>query len=112
MYLLTILLELTHYKTIALGGFGKVSAVANVYNFDEFSINDKTSTAHYMSCKVDVLEKSNIPCDFILPMSLFMKSRITLNCIERKQTLSIECERDKYGVGYYNPKNSLYIFSQ
>lgn len=100
------------YKNIPLGGFGVGTEKAPLYNFETFTISDFNNTVSYSNCKVAVLDKPTIPCDLLLPISLFLKSTVILNYATIPQNLTIECSRDKYGVGYYNPKNSLYIFSQ
>ncbi len=52
-----------------------------------------------------------IPCDMILSASMFMKMKYVIDCSLRKHTLTIMADRNVYGVGYYNRKETIYIFS-
>lgn len=100
------------FKSVNIHGFGVEAEKAFVYNFDNFSISDFTTTVWFRNCKVAVTRNNRMPCDLILPISLFTKSAVLLDYESEVKTLRIRCDRDEYGVGYYQPKNSVYVFSQ
>lgn len=100
------------YKSINIGGFGAKDEKALVYNFDSFSVGDGMSAVDFKCCKVAVMEKSTVPCDLILPISLFIQSELILDYSKRKKFIKINCSQSVYGVGYFNPKNSIYVFQQ
>ena len=62
--------------------------------------------------KVAVIDKPKIPCDMILSASMFMKMKYVIDCSLRKHTLTIMADKKEYGVGYYNKKETIYIFSR
>ena len=41
-----------------------------------------------------------------------MKMRYTIDCSKSKHMLSIMAEKDIYGVGYYDKKETIYIFAE
>lgn len=100
------------FKSVNIKGFGVEAEKAILYNFDNFSISDFTTTVNFKNCKVAVTKDKKMPCDLIIPISLFIKSAVLLDYESEVKTLRIRCAREEYGVGYYQPKNSIYVFSQ
>lgn len=102
----------SEFKCSLIGGFGKMDESAMLWNFDEFILSDKNSAIAYKCMKVAVMNKPNIPCDIILSASMFMKMKYIIDCSQKKHTLSIIAGRDTYGVGYYDKKETIYIFTE
>lgn len=40
-----------------------------------------------------------------------MKMKYTIDCSTRKHLLTIEADRNVYGMGYYDKKETIYIFA-
>lgn len=100
------------YGKIPVGGFGAGTERASVYNFDNFSISDTNTVINYKNCKVAVLDKKTLPCDLVLPISLFLKSKVLLDYVSNERQLTIGFDRDEYGVGYYASKGTVYTLTQ
>ena len=100
----------SEFKCSSIGGFGKMDENVMLWNFDDFILSDKNSTLAYKSMKMAVMNKPNIPCDIILSASMFMKMRYIIDCSQKKHMLLIIADRDIYGVGYYDKKETIYIF--
>ncbi len=79
---------------------------------EDFVLSDKNSSITYKEMKVAVVDKPKIPCDMILSASMFMKMRYTIDCSSRKHILTIAADKNVYGVGYYDKKETIYIFSK
>lgn len=99
------------FKDIAIGGFGKLDEVTTLWNMDDFILSDRTNSICYKGMKIAVMAKPSIPCEMILSASMFMKMKYTVDCSSRKHLLTIESDKDVYGVGYYSKKETIYIFS-
>lgn len=99
------------FKSIAVGGFGKTDESAMLWNMDPFILSDSKGNIEYKGMKIAVMDKPNIPCDMILSASMFMKMRYTIDCSSKKHCLTIKADKDMYGVGYYEKKETIYIFS-
>ena len=48
----------------------------------------------------------------MLNASMFMKMKYIIDCSQKKHMLSIIADRDTYGVGYYDKKETIYIFTE
>ncbi len=82
-----------------------------LWNMDCFLLSDKECSIDYRGMKIAVMNKPSIPCDMILSASMFMKMKYTIDCSTRKHLLTIEADRNVYGVGYYDKKETIYIFA-
>lgn len=76
-----------------------------------FLLSDKKCSIDYRGMKIAVMNKPSIPCDIILSASMFMKMKYTIDCSTRKHLLTIKADRNVYGVGYYDKKETIYIFA-
>lgn len=99
------------FKNSTIGGFGKTDESTMLWNMDTFVLSDRKSSIVYKGMKMAVINKPNIPCDMILSASMFMKMKYTIDCSLRKHLLTIIADKDMYGVGYYDKKETVYIFS-
>lgn len=100
------------FKSSSIGGFGKMDESTMLWNFNEFVFSDKNNSIVYKGMKIAVINKPNIPCDMILSSSMFMKMKYTIDCSSTKHCLTIVTDRDIYGVGYHDKKDTIYIFVQ
>ena len=98
------------FKMLTVGGFGKTVEQAMLWNIDRFLLSDKECNIEYRGMKVAVMDKPSIPCDMILSASMFMKMKYTIDCFSRRHLLTIEADRKVYGVGFYDKKETIYIF--
>lgn len=103
---------ISEFKNLTIGGFGKTDEAAVLWNVDNFVLSDKYESICYKGMKIAVMDKPNIPCDMILSASMFMKMKYTIDCFSRKHTLIIETNHNLYGTGYYDKKETIYIFSK
>jgi hypothetical protein len=103
---------ISEFKTLSIGGFGKMDETAMVWNIDNFVLSDKRSSIGYRGMKIAVMDKPSIPCDMILSASMFMKMRYTIDCLSGKHILTIVSGKSLYGVGYYDKKETIYIFAK
>lgn len=104
--------NVSEFKDSSIGGFGKQEETAMLWNMETFVLSDMKNALTYRNMKVAVMSKPNIPCDIILSASIFMKMRYTIDCSKSKHMLSIMAEKDIYGVGYYDKKETIYIFAE
>lgn len=102
----------SEFKDSLIGGFGKTDESTMLWNIDNFVLSDKTSSIAYREMKIAVIHKPKIPCDMILSASMFMKMKCQLDCLSEKHALTIIADREIYGVGYYNKKETIYIFAE
>ncbi len=102
----------SEFKISSIGGFGKNDERTVLWNIDDFVLSDKNSSIVYKEMKIAVVDKPKIPCDMILSASMFMKMKYVIDCSLRKHTLTIMADKKEYGVGYYNKKETIYIFSR
>lgn len=98
-------------KNSTIGGFGKSDESTMLWNMDSFIFSDGNSNIEYKGMKIAVMDKPNIPCDMILSASMLMKMKYIIDCSSRKHTLTIIADKNIYGVGYYDKKETIYIFS-
>lgn len=103
--------SVSEFKSSLIGGFGKMDEVTMLWNIDDFVLSDKNSNIVYKGMKVAVMDKPKIPCDMILSASMFMKMKYVVDCSSDKHTLTVMADRDVYGVGYYDKKETIYIFA-
>lgn len=103
---------ISKFRNLTVGGFGKMEESALLWNMDNFVLEDKSSSITYRGMKIAVMDKPAIPCDMILSASMFMKMRYTIDCSSRKHILTIAADKNVYGVGYYDKKETIYIFSK
>lgn len=103
---------ISKFKNLTISGFGKTDEVAVLWNVDNFVLSDKYESICYKGMKIAVMDKPNIPCDMILSASMFMKMKYIIDCFSRKHTLNIETDHNLYGTGYYDQKETIYIFSK
>lgn len=103
---------ISEFKTLSIGGFGKMDETAMLWNMDSFVLSDKRSSIGYRGMKIAVMDKPSIPCDMILSASMFMKMRYTIDCLSGKHMLTIASDKNLYGVGYYDKKETIYIFTK
>ncbi len=103
---------ISEFKKTFIGGFGKVSESTMLWNMDVFVLSDRNSCIVYKGMKIAVLNKPSIPCDMILSASMLMRMKYTIDCSDRKHLLTIISNKDIYGVGYYDKKETIYIFSE
>ena len=101
----------SRFKESAIGGFGKMDESTMLWNMDYFLLSDKKCSIDYRGMKIAVMNKPSIPCDIILSASMFMKMKYTIDCSTRKHLLTIKADRNVYGVGYYDKKETIYIFA-
>ena len=100
------------YKESFISGFGESVEVTTLWNFDVFKLNDRDKNfIAYHGLKVAVLEKPNIPCDIILSSSMFMKMRYTIDCLSDEPFLKVYADKQIYGVGFNQQKDTIYIFA-
>lgn len=99
------------FKNIAVGGFGRINESVMLWNMDVFTLSDRKASIQYIGMKMAVMDKPNIPCDMILSASMFMKMKYTIDCSSKKHRLTIRADKGIYGVGYYDEKETIYIFS-
>lgn len=104
--------EISEFKSSLIGGFGKTEENTMLWNMEDFALSDRKHTLIYKKMKAAVINKPNIPCDMILSASMFMKMKYTIDCSSSRHMLSIMAERDIYGVGYYDKKETIYIFTE
>lgn len=104
--------ETSEFKESSIGGFGKADESTILWHINDFILSDRHSHIVYKGLKIAVLNKPNIPCDMILSASMFMKMKYTIDCSSKKHTLTIIADKDTYGVGFYNKKETVYIFSE
>lgn len=102
----------SEFKNSLIGGFGKNNEAAMLWNIGEFALSDQKSSIVYKGMKIAVMDKPKIPCDMILSASMFMKMKYVIDCSSDKHTLTIIADRDIYGVGYYDKKETIYIFAE
>lgn len=103
--------EAEAFKHSSIGGFGKEAENTILYNIPTFQLSDNKNSIIYNNMKMAVISKPKIPCDIILSASLFMKMKYTINCLNPPHTLMIEAEKNTYGVGFYNRKETIYVFT-
>lgn len=103
---------ISEFKQLTIGGFGKTDEATMLWNMDNFVFSDKYDSICYKRMKIAVMDKPNIPCDMILSASMFMKMKYTIDCSSRKHTLTIAADQNIYGTGYYEKKDTIYIFSK
>lgn len=99
------------FQDSSIGGFGKNPENTILYHIPDFQFSDGKNGITYKNIKIAVLLKPSIPCDIILSASLFMKMKYTINCFKEQHCLIIESEKSDYGVGFYERKETIYIFS-
>lgn len=99
------------FKNSTIGGFGKLKESTMLWNMDSFIFSDGNSSIEYKGMKMAVIDKPSIPCDIILSASMLMRMKYIIDCSSRKHTLTIMADKDTYGVGYYEKKETIYIFS-
>lgn len=99
------------FKASSIGGFGKETEDTVLYNIPFFRLADDKNVITYNNMKIAVILKPEIPCDIILSASLFTKMKYTIDCLCKPHSLKIEAEKDTYGVGFYNRKETIYIFT-
>ena len=99
------------FKNLSIGRIGKKLEHAVLYNIPIFQLSDNKNLIMYSNMKIAVMLKPQIPCDIILSSSLFMKMRYSIDCLNKEHSLKIEAERGTYGVGFYNRKETIYIFT-
>lgn len=100
----------TRFRSSSIGGFGKHDEHAMLWNMDEFVLSDKKESILYKGMKIALLDKPRIPCDMILSASMLMKMKYSIDCSSKKHTLTIAADRNMYGVGCYDRKETIYIF--
>ena len=83
-----------------------------LWSVDDFVFSDKSNAIVYKGIKLAVLNKPNIPCDLVLSASMFMKMKYTIDCSSRKHLLTIVADKSIYGVGFYDKKETIYIFTK
>lgn len=98
------------FKNSTIGGFGKSDENTMLWNMDSFMFSDGISSIEYKGMKIAVIDKPNIPCEIILSASILMKMKYIIDCSSRKHTLTIMADKCIYGVGYYDKKETIYIF--
>lgn len=98
------------FKASSIGGFGR-NEEAVLWNIEDFVLSDKNNSITYKEMEVAVVDKPKIPCDMTLSASMSMKMKYVIDCSLRKHVLTIMAVRNVYGVGYYNRKETIYIFS-
>lgn len=101
----------TEFKQSSIGGFGKADESTMLWNMDDFVLSDQNEDITYKAMKIAVMNKPKIPCDLILSASMFMKMKYTIDCSSNKHELVIMADRNTYGVGYYDKKETIYIFA-
>lgn len=101
----------TEFKNSSIGGFGEKDEHTKLWSMDNFVLSDQRESIVYKGIKIAVLDKPKIPCDMILSASMFMKMKYMIDCSSKKPSLTIMAERNIYGVGYYDKKETIYIFS-
>lgn len=99
------------FKASTIGGFGKEAENTMLYNIPFFRLSDDKDIITYNNMKIAVTLKPKIPCDIILSASLLMKMKYTIDCAYKPHSLIIEAEKDTYGVGFYDRKETIYIFA-
>ena len=99
------------FKNLSIGGFGKNDEITMLWNMNHFVLSDRIGSIYYKGMKIAVMDKPNIPCDMILSASMFMKMKYIIDCSSRKHLLTIEADKNVYGVGYYDKRETIYIFS-
>lgn len=102
----------SEYKKTFIGGFGKAVESTMLWNMDNFILSDNNNSIIYKGLKIAVLDKPKIPCDMILSASMFMKMKYVIDCSLKKHSLTILAGKDTYGVGFYDKKETIYIFSE
>lgn len=102
----------SEFRNSSIGGFGKTDEAVMLWNIDNFILSDNNSSIAYKGMKIAVMDKPKIPCDMILSASMFMKMKYVIDCSSDKHTLTIMADRGIYGVGYYDKKETIYIFTE
>lgn len=102
----------TEFKQSTIGGFGKADESTMLWNMDDFVLADQNEDIKYKAMKIAVMNKPKIPCDLILSASMFMKMKYVIDCSSDKHELVIMADRNTYGVGYYDKKETIYIFAK
>lgn len=102
----------TEFKQSLIGGFGKTDEGTMLWNMDVFRLSDQRESIIYKAMKIAVMDKPKIPCDLILSASMLMKMKYTIDCSSDKHELVITADRNIYGVGYYDKKETIYIFAE
>lgn len=103
---------ISEFKNSSIGGFGKTDETVMLWNIDNFVLSDKNSSIAYRGMKIAVMDKPKIPCDMILSASMFMRMKYVIDCSSDVHTLTILADRNIYGVGYYDKKETIYIFTE
>lgn len=103
--------EISEFKNSSIGGFGKTDETVMLWNIDNFVLSDKNNSIAYRGMKIAVMDKPKIPCDMILSASMFMKMKYVIDCSLDTHTLTILADRNIYGAGYYDKKETIYIFT-
>lgn len=103
---------ISEFKNSSIGGFGKTDETVMLWNIDNFVLSDKNGSIAYRGMKVAVMDKPKIPCDMILSASMFMRMKYVIDCSSDVHTLTILADRNIYGVGYYDKKETIYIFTE
>lgn len=101
----------TEFKQSSIGGFGKTNESTMLWNMDKFVLSDQNEDITYKAMKIAVMDKPKIPCDLILSASMLMKMQYTIDCSTDKHVLTIVADRSTYGVGYYDKRETIYIFT-
>lgn len=102
----------TEFKQSRIGDFGKTDESTMLWNMDKFVLSDQRESITYKAMKIAVMNKPKIPCDLILSASILMKMKYTIDCSSDKHELVILADRNTYGVGYYDKKETIYIFAE
>lgn len=103
---------IAEFKPSSIGGFGKTDESTMLWNMDDFVLSDQNDSITYKAMKIAVMNKPKIPCDLILSASMFMKMKYTIDCASDKHELVITADRNTYGVGYYDKRETIYIFAE
>lgn len=99
------------FKDSTIGGFGKGTEHTVLHTIPIFQLSDGRNIITYNNMKIAVMLKPKIPCDLILSASLFMKMKYMIDCANNPHTMTIESEKGTYGVGFYNRRETIYIFT-
>ncbi len=82
-----------------------------LWNIDNFVLSDKNEDITYKAMKIAAINKPKIPCDLIVSAFMLMKVKYIIDCSADKHELSIMTDKNTYGVGYYDKKETIYIFA-
>lgn len=79
----------TPCKYVTLSGFGNTKCTGLVYNVPEFTFSDGKHTIKYKDMKV-LHVPSNMPCDLILPATMFVTTRYAIDAVSTPFHIYIE----------------------